>query len=337
MSESANPHDRFFKESMSDLETAAEFLALYLPLDVAELLDFSILEQINESFVDEELKTHFSDLLFRVNLKSSSSAYIYILLEHKSVPDEWVALQINRYLSKIWERARRSNAKKLPIVVPVVFYHGAKRWTISNKFSALFDFDENTTVLRDFVPQFRYHLCDLSIREDETLQGRPHLQAILRLLKHINLPDLNEQLLEIFRLAIIEGKREGKTLDALKTIVRYLALTKRASKQVVKENFNNPMATQNFYPEVRTFIDDWIDEGLEKGLQQGKVEQTASLNLRLLRRILGELSTVNEEKIRSLTFDKAELLSDSLLDFRSTEDLDKWLVENVENDLSLKG
>ena len=51
-----NPHDRFFKESFSRLETARDFVRHYLPADVTALLNLDTLEITKDSFINEKLK-----------------------------------------------------------------------------------------------------------------------------------------------------------------------------------------------------------------------------------------------------------------------------------------
>jgi predicted transposase/invertase (TIGR01784 family) len=98
MSEIANPHDRFFKDLFTRPDVAADFLANYLPSDVAAELDLTAPELVKDSFVDAELQQHFSDLLYQVRLKRGGEAYAYVLFEHKSAPDAWVAFQVLRYV-----------------------------------------------------------------------------------------------------------------------------------------------------------------------------------------------------------------------------------------------
>ncbi|MGH9802003.1 MAG: Rpn family recombination-promoting nuclease/putative transposase, partial [Blastocatellia bacterium] len=93
-----NPHDRFFKELFSETEIAVDFVEHYLPQEIVAAIDLTTLEIVKDSFVDEELRQYFSDLLLRVKLKNGGEAFIYILLEHKSTPDEFVALQLFLYL-----------------------------------------------------------------------------------------------------------------------------------------------------------------------------------------------------------------------------------------------
>ena len=64
MSELANPHDSFFKDLLAQPEMAADFLAHYLPPEVAAELDVTGLERVKDSFIDAELQPHFSDLLY---------------------------------------------------------------------------------------------------------------------------------------------------------------------------------------------------------------------------------------------------------------------------------
>jgi len=96
MPDLANPHDRFFKESMSHPEVATDFLRHYTPPEVSRLLDLASLEMVPGSFVDRELQEHFSDLLYKVALLDGSSAHVYILFEHKSYYEPLVALQLLR-------------------------------------------------------------------------------------------------------------------------------------------------------------------------------------------------------------------------------------------------
>jgi hypothetical protein len=108
-------------------------------------------------------------LIYRVPLKSGSQAYIYALIEHKSAPDKWVAVQILRYEVATWDAEIKARARRLTPIIPIVFYHGAKKWNAPQEFSALAHLGGNEA-LRQYVPEFRYHLTDLSQYEDEEMR-----------------------------------------------------------------------------------------------------------------------------------------------------------------------
>ena len=100
----ANPHDRFFKQLMAQPDAASDFMRAFLPEDVVELMDLATLEQTAQSFVDEALRVHHSDLLFQVKLRSKAPAFVYVLFEHKSYVDPGVFVQLLGYLAEIHKR-----------------------------------------------------------------------------------------------------------------------------------------------------------------------------------------------------------------------------------------
>jgi predicted transposase YdaD len=98
-----------------------------------------------DSFVDKELRHHFSDLLYTVKHRQKD-LHLYLLFEHKSSPDHWIALR----------------AKHLPAIIPLVLYHGRKTWQIPKNFSALLNQDDD--FLKQFTPEFEYLLHDFSFK-----------------------------------------------------------------------------------------------------------------------------------------------------------------------------
>jgi predicted transposase YdaD len=227
-----NPHDAFFKQFLPKPEIAADFLTQPLPGEVLGRLDLATLEEQKESFIDEELRRHFSDILCRVasiqlpgNLtgtfrgavhlqtisepskynkcrsslmqseslrqvktKQGKPLYIYQLFEHKSEPDRGVAFQLLRYKVRIWEKEWAKTHRLSPIMALVV-YHGVAQWMIPQHFTAFFQWAEDepgrATLLRVYLPEFSYHLVDLSALSDEESQGGVWLRVFELLLKHI--------------------------------------------------------------------------------------------------------------------------------------------------------
>ena len=106
-----NPHDHFFKATFSRRETALDFVQGYLPPEVVQVLDLTAFEISKDSFIDSKLKEHFSDILYKVGLQNGGEAYIYLLFEHKSYPDDYVAFQLLRYMVRIWEQQQQQHTK----------------------------------------------------------------------------------------------------------------------------------------------------------------------------------------------------------------------------------
>ena len=262
-----SPHDKFFKQLLSRRESARDFLQHYLPPEVSRLLDLSTLLPLKDTFIDEQFRAHFSDLLYRVELQESGTLYIYILFEHKSHSDFQVAFQLLRYMVRIWEDVACQAGRFSPIF-PLVIYHGEVPWKVGRNFQDLFDIDE---VLKIYLPDYQYWLCDLSRYSDQDLKGNVLLQVGLLVLKYVYRDELAGKLPEIFKLlGTLTQQKTG--LEYLESLLRYLASASAklsdqdlqiAVKEAIKEGGEQIMPT---------LAQKWIEEGRQEGLTEGRKE-----------------------------------------------------------------
>lgn len=272
-----NPHDAFFRSSLARLDLARDFLEHYLPADVSAGLDFDGLESLRDSFVDEELADHFSDLLFRVPTRDGATVQIAVLLEHKSYPEPHVALQLLRYMVRIWERASADSEALLPIL-PVVFYHGRPTWKVEEELHQLIP---PPAWMTPFVPQFRYHLCDLNRFNDDQLEGEAALRAMLLAFKYIARDELRERVREIALLLERIAAQPGG-LDFCRGLLRYLVVgTVKLSELELQAAVTSAWETGGKL--MGTIAQGWLEQGIEQGIQQG-VQKGAQQGLETGRR-----------------------------------------------------
>jgi hypothetical protein len=124
-------------------------------------LNLETLQPAKDSFVDDELRDHFTDLLYETRLQDDTLAYVYLLFEHKSYSEPWTAFQLLRYMVRIWEYVlEQHQVTILPPIIPLVVYHGEERWQVDVRFRQLVT---ACPPLADYVPDFRYELYDLSM------------------------------------------------------------------------------------------------------------------------------------------------------------------------------
>lgn len=83
-----NIHDKFVRESFSDIRRAAAFFEHFLPKDLVSTIEFSSLKLTKESYINSDLSEYFSDLVFDAKvLGQSEHLDIALLFEHKSAPE----------------------------------------------------------------------------------------------------------------------------------------------------------------------------------------------------------------------------------------------------------
>ena len=133
-------HDLFVKGFLSNLSEAIDFFDGSLPKNITNLLHLEKLELTKETFIGKDHDESRMDLLYKVPLKTGSSAYIYLLFEHKSYYDPKIFAQLLEYLSKIYSW-QIENQENLTVVIPFVFYHGDRGWDLGENFLDIFPKD----------------------------------------------------------------------------------------------------------------------------------------------------------------------------------------------------
>jgi predicted transposase/invertase (TIGR01784 family) len=266
MPDLSNPHDRFFKEVFSRQEVAEDFLRNYLPQEVFDCLVPESLNLTKDSFVDKELGAYYSDLLYQIDLRDGSDSYVYVLFEHKSYPESLISFHLLRYMVKIWEQhLKQKMSGNLPIIIPIVIYHGTVKWKASKNFIGLFKCPEE---LERFLPDFSHVLCDISGFRDEEIKGIMTLKATLLLLKYILRDELRDRLPAI--LGLLKELISKKTgMEYLETVLTYLV---RGTDRVDEEDMRRameevlPLTGGEIMP---TIAEKWIEQGVQQGVQQG--------------------------------------------------------------------
>lgn len=97
------PHDKLFRIAFSDVEAAAEFFKWRMEPDLARAVDWSSLKLEPGSFIDSHLRRSEADLLFSARM-AGEQIMLYFLAEHLSTPDEFVAVKLLRYKTRIYEQ-----------------------------------------------------------------------------------------------------------------------------------------------------------------------------------------------------------------------------------------
>ncbi len=151
----SSPHDGLFKSIFKNAKNARDFLEAALPKEVVSRLDLGSVRVLDVSYVDDDLKKHFSDILLSAGLKDGPhEATVYVLFEHKSAPDNLVGLQLLRYMALKWTELAKNGELadgKLPPIVPLVFYQGQRKWKAFTSFRELVSFPSG--VFEKYAPE----------------------------------------------------------------------------------------------------------------------------------------------------------------------------------------
>ncbi|WP_072932105.1 Rpn family recombination-promoting nuclease/putative transposase [Nissabacter archeti] len=283
------PHDAVFKTFLSHPDTARDFMMLHLPPSLLEICDLSTLKLESGSFVEDDLRPYYSDVLYSLNT-SKGEGYVHVLIEHQSSPDKHMAFRLLRYAVAAMQRHLDAGHKTLPLVIPVLFYQGKRSpYPYSMNWLQLFSESETAATLYSNA----FPLVDVTIIPDEEIMQHRSMAALTLLQKHIRQRDLNEFLDQLVTLMLTEFMT-GQQVLALVNYMLQAGETPDA-EAIIRELVQRVPQHED---ELMTIAQQLEQKGRERGRQEGK--QEASLEIARKMRENG-LDNVSIMKMTGLT------------------------------------
>ena len=150
MSKITSTHDNFIRTILADKNIAAEYFKSYLPAHVSNLLDFSTLTQLPDTYLSSHLRKTMSDIVYNCKKKDGKDIIkVSLLIEHKSYLDTNTPVQIGGYIFSGLQK-QIENKEKLSIIIPILLYHGKERW----EYQTLTSLFQNLARMETICPKF---------------------------------------------------------------------------------------------------------------------------------------------------------------------------------------
>ena len=134
-------HDENYKRLFASPLMVQDVLRACLPAHRLAATDLSSLGKLSTEYVSDELLKRHGDTVWRLRL-GRRHVYLLVLLEFQSEDDHWMALRTLTYSGLLYQELVRNRApvvaaERLPAVLPVVLYNGAKPWTAAREMRTL--------------------------------------------------------------------------------------------------------------------------------------------------------------------------------------------------------
>ena len=301
------PHNNLFHYALLHAQAARDLMQTHLPVDLVAALDLDSLELQKDTFVDEELRESYSDLLYSVQFVDQDGqrgqGQVYLLLEHKSQSDPMTCFQLLRYIVRIWEQRQRSGQTLCP-VFPLVIYHGQEAWSAPVSLEELIG---GPSRLFQYGVQMAYPVLDIGRIPDESLATEPFLQSVLGLLKYSRRRDFEEKLEFLLRCLLGSGTTELQT-EHLDAVLVYITTV---SPSIPMETL--AMTIQKIFPtqiEPGSIADQYIAKGRQEGIQEGLKEGEIHL-IQTLQDILG-LPTIDASSLQDRSLEQLQAITGEL-------------------------
>ena len=257
------PHDAAFRQFLTQPEVARDFMELHLPAELRDICDLSTLKLESGSFVEDDLRQYFSDVLYSLKT-TAGEGYVHVLIEHQSSPDKHMAFRLMRYAVAAMQRHLEAGHKKLPLVIPVLFYTG-KRSPYPYSTRWLDEFDDPDLAGRLYNPAFP--LVDVTVIPDDEIAGHRSMAALTLLQKHIHQRDLAELTDRLVPILLAGYLSSSQVISLVHYIVQ-------AGESADAEAFVRDLAQRvpQHGDALMTIAQQLEQKGIEKGIQLGRQE-----------------------------------------------------------------
>ena len=276
-STTSSPHDAVFKTFMFTPETARDFLEIHLPEPLRKLCNLQTLRLEPTSFIEKSLRAYYSNVLWSVET-SDGDGYIYCVIEHQSSAEKNMAFRLMRYATAAMQRHLDKGYDRVPLVVPLLFYHGETS-PYPYSLNWLDEFDDPQLARQLYTEAFP--LVDITIVPDDEIMQHRRIALLELIQKHIRDRDLIGMVDRITTLLV-----RGFTNDSqLQTLFNYLLQcgdTSRFTRFIEEIAERSPLQKER----LMTIAERLRQEGHQIGWQEDKLEglheQAIKIALRML-------------------------------------------------------
>ncbi|CBG91519.1 Rpn family recombination-promoting nuclease/putative transposase [Citrobacter rodentium] len=303
-STTSTPHDAVFKTFLRHPETARDFLDIHLPASLRKRCDLQTLKLEPTSFIEDDLRTYYSDVLWSLKT-GEGDGYIYVVIEHQSTPDAHMAFRLMRYAIAAMQQHLDAGHKRLPLVVPMLFYHGADS---PYPFSLNWLDEFTDPALAHQLYSAAFPLVDITVIPDDEIMQHRRVALLELIQKHIRRRDLLGLVEQLASLLISGGANDRQLKSLFNYLQRQHGHTPRFSMFLEEVAERVPQHKERLMTVAERFRNAILRKGIRQGKQEGKeeglIEGQRAAARRIARTMLEE--GIDHQTIQRLTGLSAE-------------------------------
>lgn len=255
-------------------------------------------------------------MLYKTRI-NGQDGYIYILMEHKSYIEGKVIFQLLRYITSIWEEKYDPKTKKIPIIIPMVIYHGREIWNVETNLSNMVQgIEDLPNELKTYLPTYQYEICDFSIKGKKRIIGLTAMKVAIEAMRAgtaMTKEEFKERLRRVFEY--IKQLPEEEVHEWFEECMIYLLNVREdvTIEEILKVQKEIMPGRGEI---VMTIAEKLRNEGKLEGEREGKLEFAIRI---LSKRFGNQLTEEIKNKIRKADEKTIDYIGDNLLEITIEE------------------
>jgi Putative transposase, YhgA-like/Domain of unknown function (DUF4351) len=286
----------------------------FVPGDWVEQLDFGTLEAVREGHPRDSIGMRSNDVIWRLRWRGLDVwVYVYLMIELQKTDEPFMAVRVLDYEGGLYRQIVRALQLKrgdpLPIVLPLVLYHGYPAWKSATE---VFDLIAPAPPeIEPYLPHLRYLLLDVNtypagelermrnpvacvfqLEGSTTLDWEP-IDRLVELLPEPEHSELQEAAAQWLRHVFLPSRLPGVTLPEVSKLEEISTMIAEHSI-----DWSTQWREEGREQGRQEGREQGRQEGRQEGREQGRQEGEAAVLLRQLQRKFGSLSPEILESVR---------------------------------------
>ena len=313
-------HDRGYKFLLSSRRIFLQLLNTFVKQGWVEEIDEKNMMLVNKSFILQDFKDKEADLVYKIKVKEQEVIF-YVLFELQSSVDYQMPYRLLQYMMEIWREylkdidtnVAESKDFKLPVIVPMVLYNGANRWTACKSYK---EYLRNSDIFGEYAVDFKYILLNVNGYPDKELLELSNLISLVFLIDKTKdyeemmatLKKMIEPLSKIspeeflmFKHWLINIATSGMTKEQKKEVEE--AVEDSEEMENMRYNLERAITSEFEKIECKLKVAEIEGEarGEARGEAKGKAEGKAETICQYLEVRFGAQSQALQERVRTIT------------------------------------
>ena len=219
--------ERMMKTVLNTKENFCLFINQFV--SSAQPINAEEIERVTDSFYMGKENLKEVDYIYK-----TKDDKLYYLLEHQTVIDEEIGYRMLKYTinvlkEKIEKQSMYKEGKKLPQIIPIVFYTGSAKWNVSKKIE-----DTQEEVLKgEKKLKFEYVLIDQHEYTEEELLERKGIVAHMMLLQKCEGEEQFIQVLDKLSNSCVT-EQERKYMNELLNIILIPVVGEQNAQKIIR-------------------------------------------------------------------------------------------------------
>ena len=328
-------HDASYKMLFSMPEMVRDLIMGFIPDEWLHSLDYSTLEKMPGSYVTDDLRQRHGDVVWRVRA-DGEWIYLYLLIEFQHRVDAYMPVRMLGYVTLLYQelirRKELAQRNLLPPILPIVIYHGNRRWTAATDVADLLPSVPGQVA--DYMPSMRYCLLDISTYSPDQVE---HMQNLMAAVIRIEQAENWEAIIALTKQLQAWLQDQPETRRTLTIWIRELLYSRSRQHIMLPEihdleelnmtlaerfiQWEKELGQKGYLEGMERGIEQGIEKGIEQGLQKGIQSGEARVLERLLIQRFGALPADIHARISTAPPELLEAWSLRVLEARTLEEV----------------